>query len=133
MGMIAALLTIIGYSLNDTIVVFDRIRENRGKLAHASASVINDSVNQTLSRTFLTGGGVLMSVLLLYFIGGETVRGFALAMFVGIVAGTYSSIALASPMLLIGTGPRPGPGTGAQEKSPRVADTITVPEDSNKG
>jgi len=113
MGMIAALLTIIGYSLNDTIVVFDRIRENRGKLAHASPGIINDSVNQTFSRTLLTGMTTLLAILLLYVLGGEAIRGFAMAMFVGIVAGTYSSIALASPLLLIGTGGDPPRGQRA--------------------
>jgi len=100
--MIAAFLTIIGYSLNDTIVVFDRIRENRGKLATLTPSLINDSVNQTLGRTVLTSGTTLIAVLVMYIWGGEGLRGFTFAMLIGIVVGTYSSIAIAAPILLIG-------------------------------
>jgi len=102
LALVAALLTIIGYSLNDTIVIFDRIRENRGRLAHASASVLNASINQTISRTVLTSGTTFLAVLILYIFGGEGVHGFALAMLIGVVVGTYSSIAIAVPMLLIG-------------------------------
>lgn len=96
--MIAALLTIIGYSLNDTVVVFDRIRENRGKGA-IHAGVINDSINQTLSRTVLTGGTTLIMIICLYLMGGEGVRGFCYAFLVGVIIGTYSSVAVASPLL----------------------------------
>jgi SecD/SecF fusion protein len=103
MTMIAAMLTIIGYSLNDTIVVFDRIRENRGKLAYASPEVMNDAINQTLSRTILTSSTVLIAVIVLYIVGGEAIRGFAYAMFIGVFTGTYSSIAVGSPLLLLGT------------------------------
>jgi SecD/SecF fusion protein len=121
MGMIAALLTVVGYSLNDTIVVFDRVRENRGKLAHVSEGVINDSVNQTLSRTLLTGVSTLMAILLLYILGREAIRGFAMAIFVGIVVGTYSSIGIASPLLLLGSQsgrPSRGGERSTPEKSP---------------
>ncbi len=100
LALIAALLTIVGYSLNDTIVVFDRIRENRGKLAFASPQVINDSINQTISRTVLTSGTTLLAVFVLYVLGGAGVHEFAFAMFVGVVVGTYSSIAIAAPLLL---------------------------------
>lgn len=102
LAMVAALLTIVGYSLNDTIVVFDRIRENRGRLATVSRAIINQSINQTFSRTVLTSGTTLLALLTLYLFGGEGVHGFAFAMIVGIVIGTYSSIAIASPILLIG-------------------------------
>ena len=100
--MIAAFLTIIGYSLNDTIVVFDRIRENRGKLAMINPQVISNSINQTLSRTLLTSLTTFIVVLVMYIYGGTGLRGFTFAMLIGIIAGTYSSIAIAAPILLIG-------------------------------
>ncbi|MHC4994633.1 MAG: protein translocase subunit SecD, partial [Planctomycetota bacterium] len=103
MGLIAALLTIIGYSLNDTIVLFDRIRENRGKLDYATPSVINGSINQVISRTMLTSFTTFMAVFLMYAFGGSGIHGFAFALTCGVIVGTYSSIAIASPMLLVGT------------------------------
>ncbi|GAB4108278.1 MAG: hypothetical protein Kow00105_14820 [Phycisphaeraceae bacterium] len=102
LALVAAMLTIVGYSLNDTIVVFDRIRENRGRLSYATPQVINDSINQTISRTVLTSGTTLLAVGMLYVFGGAGVHGFAFAMFVGILVGTYSSIAIASPLLMLG-------------------------------
>lgn len=97
---VAALLTIIGYSLNDTIVVFDRIRENMRKATKESlSSVINRSINETLSRTILTSGTTLLTLLALFFLGGSVIHNFAFALLVGIVAGTYSSIFIASPIL----------------------------------
>ncbi len=102
LAVVASALTLIGYSVNDTIVTFDRIRENRGKLATISPQIINDSINQTLSRTLLTAVTVFMSTLVLFIVGGEGVHGFAFIMLVGIVVGTYSSIAIASPLLLLG-------------------------------
>ena len=101
--MIAAFLTIIGYSLNDTIVVFDRIRENRGKLTSLTPGLINNSVNQTLSRTILTSFTTFLVVLIMYIWGGTGLRGFTFAMLIGILVGTYSSIAIASPILLLGS------------------------------
>ena len=100
--MIAAFLTIIGYSLNDTIVVFDRIRENRGKLNTLTPKLINDSINQTLSRTLLTSFTTFLVVLVMYIWGGVGLRGFTFAMLIGIIVGTYSSVAIAAPILLIG-------------------------------
>ena len=100
--MIAAFLTIIGYSLNDTIVVFDRIRENRGKSTALTAKLISDSINQTLGRTLLTSLTTFLVVLVMYIWGGEGLRGFTFAMLIGIAVGTYSSIAIAAPILLIG-------------------------------
>jgi preprotein translocase subunit SecF len=99
--VIAAILTLIGYSMNDTIVVFDRIRENlamnrREKLA----DVVNRSINQTLSRTVLTSGLTFLTVLSLYVFGGEVLHGFSFALVIGILIGTYSSIAVAAPMLV---------------------------------
>lgn len=97
---IAALLTLVGYSVNDTIVVFDRIRENRGKNAALSAQMINDAINQTLSRTLLASATVFLVVGVLYLFGGESIRLFAFVMVVGVIVGTYSSIYIASPLLL---------------------------------
>ncbi len=98
--IVAAFLTIIGYSVNDTIVVFDRIREVRGKDPNVTRKMVNDSVNQTLSRTLLTSLTVFMVVVVLYFFGGEAVHGFAFALIIGVATGTYSSIYIAAPILL---------------------------------
>ncbi|HVH85756.1 MAG TPA: protein translocase subunit SecF [Terriglobales bacterium] len=99
--VIAAILTLIGYSMNDTIVVFDRIRENVKLLRRESlAEIVNRSINQTLSRTVLTSGLTFLTVLSLYLFGGEVLRGFSFALVVGILIGTYSSIAIAAPMLV---------------------------------
>jgi preprotein translocase subunit SecF len=99
--VIAAILTLIGYSMNDTIVVFDRIRENIKLLRReALAEIVNKSINQTLSRTILTSGLTFLTVLSLYLLGGEVLRGFSLALVIGILIGTYSSIAVAAPMLV---------------------------------
>ena len=102
LALVAAVLTIVGYSLNDTIIVFDRIRENRGRLTRVNTKIINDSVNQTISRTVMTSGTTLLAVSTLYVLGGEGVHGFAFSMLVGVLAGTYSSIVIASPILLWG-------------------------------
>ncbi|MBI4389861.1 MAG: protein translocase subunit SecF [Nitrospinae bacterium] len=99
--VVAGFLTLIGYSLNDTIVVYDRIRENvRRESKTALFDVINASVNQTLSRTILTSGCTLLVVIALYFFGGEIIHGFAFSLMVGIVVGTYSSIFVASVCVL---------------------------------
>jgi len=100
LAMVAAILTVIGYSVNDTIVVFDRIRENRGKLATVSAPVINASINQTLARTLLTSGTTFIVVILMYVVGGAGVHAFSYALLVGVLFGTYSSVAVASPLLM---------------------------------
>ena len=100
LAMVAALLTVIGYSVNDTIVVFDRIRENRGKLKTITAPVINTSINQTLPRTLLTSFTTFMVVLIMYIWGGPGIKPFSYALLIGIIFGTYSSIAIASPLLL---------------------------------
>ncbi len=99
--VIAAILTLIGYSMNDTIVVFDRIRENlRLSRRETLTTVVNRSINQTLSRTVLTSGLTFLTVLSLYLFGGEVLRGFSFALVIGILIGTYSSIAVAAPMLV---------------------------------
>ncbi len=99
--VIAAILTLIGYSNNDTIVVFDRIRENIKLLRREKLSdIVNKSINQTLSRTILTAGLTFLTVLALFLFGGEVLRGFSLALVIGILIGTYSSIAIAAPILV---------------------------------
>src|SRR5208337_591326 len=110
-------LTIMGYSMIDTIVVFDRIRENRGRYGHLDRQVINDAINQTLSRTLLTCGTTVITVGFMYFLGGAGIHGFTFVLLVGILVGTYSSIAIAAPFLLIGAevrkeSGREGPSTG---------------------
>jgi len=109
--LVAAVLTVMGYSMVDTIVVFDRIRENRGKFGYISRQVINDSINQTLSRTLLTGGITIVMVFVMYVFGGPGIHGFTYALLVGILVGTYSSIAIAAPILLIGKDVRRTPKT----------------------
>jgi preprotein translocase subunit SecF len=100
--ILAALLTIAGYSLNDTIVVFDRIRENLKKERKLNfLEMINSSINQTLSRTILTGGTTILALLFLFFFGGTVIHDFAFAMLIGILTGTYSSIFIASPLLIL--------------------------------
>ncbi len=102
--IIAAVLTIVGYSLNDTIVVYDRIRENikvKQKNAGMFQNTVNVSINETLSRTIITSLTTLLVVVILFFFGGEVLRSFALALIIGIVVGTYSSIFIASPFLVV--------------------------------
>lgn len=102
LNIVAAIMTITGYSVNDTIVVFDRVRENlRGMRRDSLEDVVNTSVNQTLSRTIITAGTTFLSVLALYLFGGEVLRGFAFTMLVGIVSGTYSTIFIASAIAII--------------------------------
>ncbi len=98
--IVAAILTIIGYSLNDTIVVFDRIREVKGKSPNLTEGMINASVTQTLSRTLLTSSTTIIAILLMYIMGGEGIHGFAFCLLIGILVGTYSSIFVAAPILL---------------------------------
>ncbi|MBI2878539.1 MAG: protein translocase subunit SecF [Candidatus Rokubacteria bacterium] len=101
--VLAALLTIVGYSINDTIVVFDRIRENRGKgirKGQTLADVINASINQTLSRTLLTSLTVFLVLVVLYLFGGEVLRDFSFALLVGVITGTYSSVFVAAPLVV---------------------------------
>jgi preprotein translocase subunit SecF len=99
--VLAAILAVIGYSLNDTIVVFDRIRENFRKIRKGTpVTIMNTSINQTLSRTLMTSFTTLLVLLALFFLGGEVIHSFALALIVGIVVGTYSSIYIASTTAL---------------------------------
>lgn len=110
--VVAALLTIIGYSLNDTIVVFDRIRETKGKAPRLTGEMVNTSINQTLSRTLLTSITTLIVVVLLYAFGGDGIHAFAFALVIGVLVGTYSSIFVASPILLwlVGRGEKAAAG-----------------------
>jgi preprotein translocase subunit SecF len=128
--VIAALLTLVGYSMNDTIVIFDRIRENNRLLRKESfADVVNKSINQTLSRTILTSGLTFLTVLVLFLMGGQVLRAFSFALVVGIVVGTYSSFGIAAPLVVAwnrwrgrgvaaGTGPAAGNKTRGSENVP---------------
>jgi preprotein translocase subunit SecF len=123
--VIAAILTLVGYSNNDTIVVFDRIRENLKLMRREKlADVVNRSINQTLSRTVLTAGLTFLTVLALYLFGGEVLRGFSFALVIGILIGTYSSIAIAAPILVAyqewrsNRGKRPVIGSSKDVKRP---------------
>ena len=100
MNQIACLLTIVGYSLNDTIVIFDRIREIKGKSPNVTYAMINQSVNETLSRTLLTALTTFLVVLVLYVAGGEGIHGFAFSMIIGVITGCYSTVYIANPVLL---------------------------------
>jgi SecD/SecF fusion protein len=129
---IAAVLTVIGFSMNDTVIVFDRIRENSHLMKNASnGEIINKSVNDTLSRTIMTSLTVFVTLLILFLVGGEVTRGFAFAMLIGVITGTYSSIFVAAPFLVdfakrkpLGAVPEPGkPGAGAAAKARVVAPT----------
>ena len=100
LAIVAAFLTLIGFSLNDTIVIFDRIREMRGKSPDLSVALVNNAINQTLSRTILTSLTVFMTVLILYIWGGQGIHGFAFALLVGVLAGTYSTVFIATPVLI---------------------------------
>jgi len=112
--VIAAILTLVGYSMNDTIVVFDRIRENlRLSRRESLTDLVNRSINQTLSRTVLTSGLTFLTVLSLFIFGGEVLNGFSFALVVGIIIGTYSSIAIAAPMLVAWQEYRAGKGRAA--------------------
>ncbi len=101
LNVVAALLTIVGYSISDTIVIFDRIREVRGKSPDLTEEMINKSVNQTLSRTVLTVFTVLLVTIILYIAGGQAIHAFAFTMLIGLISGTYSSVYIAAPFLLL--------------------------------
>ena len=107
--MIAAFLTLIGFSVNDTIVIFDRIREIKGKSPDLTAKMINDAINQTLSRTILTTLTAWLVVIVLYIFGGEGLHGFAFTLVVGFISGTYSTIYIASPILIDWAGKKETP------------------------
>jgi preprotein translocase subunit SecF len=102
LNIVAAILTITGYSVNDTIVIFDRVRENmRNKRREPMEQVVNTAVNQTLGRTIITAGTAFLSVLALYLFGGEALQGFSFTMLIGIISGTYSTIFIASAIAIL--------------------------------
>jgi preprotein translocase subunit SecF len=116
--VIAALLTLVGYSMNDTIVIFDRVRENLRLMKRESfAEVVNKSINQTLSRTILTSGLTFLTVLVLYLMGGEVLRAFAFAMVVGVIIGTYSSFGIAAPIVVLWNKFHPSEGATARSSA----------------
>jgi preprotein translocase subunit SecF len=132
--VIAALLTLVGYSMNDTIVIFDRIRENNRLLRKEQfVNIVNKSINQTLSRTILTSGLTFLTVLVLFLMGGQVLRAFSFALVVGIVVGTYSSFGIAAPLVVwwhryrdhgataAGTGPAAGTKSRNGEATGRLA------------
>ena len=101
LSIVAAVLTIIGYSMNDTVVIYDRIRENLKKFDKKDLSILlNDSINETLPRTIKTSVTTLLALISIYFFGGEILKGFSFALIWGVIIGTYSSIFIASPILL---------------------------------
>jgi len=125
LNVIAALLTIIGYSLNDTIVIMDRIRENRGRRTSLTPEIVNLSINQTFSRTVLTGGSTILASIILFVLGGTGIQPFAFTFLIGLLVGTYSSVAIAAP-LVIGGPKQPAPTTAALEtvRRARTAETV---------
>src|SRR5690606_4339765 len=123
--IVAAILTILGYSLNDTIVTMDRIRENKGRLPAATREIVNLSVNQTFSRTIITSGTTLVSSLSLYIFGGPGIRGFAFAILVGVLIGTYSTIAIATPIVWQKRGPAPRPSPSGRARAAEEAAALT--------
>ncbi|MCA9292355.1 MAG: protein translocase subunit SecD [Phycisphaerales bacterium] len=121
LALVAALLTIVGYSLNDTIVILDRVREERGKLPYATKDVINRAISMTISRTTITSGTTLVAVIVLFFLGGDALASFTYALMCGIVVGTYSSIAVAAPLVYTKKIPAPAaryPSYGDRERRP---------------
>ena len=121
LNVIAGLLTITGYSVNDTIVIFDRVRENtRGRRGENLAAVVNTAVNQTLSRTIITAGTTLLSVIALYLFGGDVLEGFAFTMLVGIISGTYSTVFIAAAIAIMLQGRKPVKGQMATAAAPET-------------
>jgi len=122
LNVVAGLLTITGYSVNDTIVVFDRVRENMRSMRRDNlTTIVNTAVNQTLSRTVITAGTTLLSVIALYLFGGEVLKGFAFTMLVGIISGTYSTVFIAASLAIVFQGRKPLKG------QPAAAPTATRP------
>jgi preprotein translocase subunit SecF len=139
LNVVAGLLTITGYSVNDTIVIFDRVRENmRGMRRSNLTTIVNTAVNQTLSRTVITAGTTALSVLALYVFGGEVLEGFAFTMLVGIISGTYSTVFIASALAILLQGRKPLKGQmaggAAAAPAPAAASTSgsTRPSKRNK-
>ncbi|CAN5515538.1 hypothetical protein BH09PLA1_BH09PLA1_32370 [soil metagenome] len=112
--VVAAVLTVMSYSMIDTIVVFDRVRENRGKFGDLTRKIVNDSINQTMSRTLLTAGTNIFTLFFMYVFGGPGIHGFTFVLLFGILIGTYSSVAIAAPLLLVGRKSKAAAGSGYQ-------------------
>jgi preprotein translocase subunit SecF len=130
LNVIAAILTVAGYSTNDTIVIFDRVRENlRSMRRDALNQIINTSINQTLGRTIITAGTTLLSAVALFLFGGEVLRGFAFTMIVGVITGTYSSVFVAAAIVTIWRGKAP---TRAAAHAPAPAQPPTQPPRRSK-
>ena len=121
LDVVAALLTIVGFSINDTIVIFDRMREIRGKSSAVSTEMVDRAINQTLSRTILTSGTALLAAIILYCLGGQGIHAFAFAILIGIISGTYSTIVIASPIVLWLQG---SVGNAAPEKRQAIAEPL---------
>ena len=122
LDVVAALLTIVGFSINDTIVIFDRMREIRGKSSAVSAEMVDRAINQTLSRTILTSGTALLAAIILYCLGGQGIHAFAFAILIGIISGTYSTIVIASPIVLWLQG---SAGNAASVQRPAIAEPLS--------
>ena len=122
LDVVAALLTIVGFSINDTIVIFDRMREIRGKSSAVSAEMVDRAINQTLSRTILTSGTALLAAIILYCLGGQGIHAFAFAILIGIISGTYSTIVIASPIVLWLQG---SAGNTASVQRPPIAEPLS--------
>jgi len=128
LNVIAGLLTITGYSVNDTIVIFDRVRENmRGMRRDNLRTIVNTAVNQTLSRTIITAGTTLLSVVALYLFGGEVLEGFAFTMLVGIISGTYSTVFIASSIAIMLQRGKSTPGQSSKAPAAATAPTAVRP------
>ncbi len=126
--MVGAVLTIAGYSINDTIVVYDRIREGLASGKRGTIEqIMNDSINQTLSRTILTSTVTLIPIVCLFFLGGSVLRDFSLAIIIGVAVGTYSSIFIASPIVLWWTRARGGSASTLRREVTQKAATATGP------
>jgi SecD/SecF fusion protein len=124
---IAAILTVIGFSMNDTVIIFDRIREDRRLYPTAPlAETINRAINETLSRTVMTSLTVFLTILILFLVGGEVTRGFAFAMLIGVITGIYSSVFVAAPVLLDLTTAKKKAGT-SNSPAPSASSTIVKP------
>ena len=121
--VVAAVLTVMSYSMIDTIVVFDRIRENRGKFGEINKKILNDSINQTMSRTLLTAGTNIVTLAFMYVFGGPGIHGFTFVLLFGILIGTYSSVAIAAPLLLVGSKKKAASSSGYQSGGPKKLPT----------
>jgi preprotein translocase subunit SecF len=134
LNIVAAILTITGYSVNDTIVIFDRVRENQRSMRRDSlVQVVNTSVNQTLGRTIITAGTTFLAVLSLYLFGGEVLRGFAFTMLVGIVSGTYSTVFIASAIAIILSQRRRAVAVSAPSRTPPPTRPSAPKEEARPG